>query len=330
MSRWTVAVGWVVLVGLAGQAHAELHCAEAVHDAGRLRGGVRLTHTFLLVNAGTGPVEVTRVRPGCGCLAPRLDRRTFAPGERGRLVLEVNTVTQPAGPNAWRVTIHYRAGPQEHELLLAVTAEVVREVFLQPASLLLSRETAAGHPFTLTEKRNRPLAIRFASVSSAHVRTRVSEPTRQPDGSWVRTVHLEVLPTCPVGRHEDVLHLRTNDETFADLEVPFTVLQQPRGVVTATPAEVQLHGTRSQGFPARIVLLSAAGDGTVRIAGVESDHPAIRCTFAPGPGPRATLRIQVEKEKLAGQTSQGQLRVHLAEPAGQTVTVPVRWELRND
>jgi hypothetical protein len=323
MSRRTFAVGWVVLVAVAGQARAELRCAAPGHHAGNVRGGALLSHAFTLVNDGPGPVEVTAVRPGCSCSQPRLDRRTFAPGEQAQLTLTVHTVTQASGPNAWRVVVHSTRAGRPHELALTLTAVVERVVFLSPASLLLSTQTTATHAFTLTEKRDKPLTVTAAAVASPHVRTRITAPRRQPDGTWARTIELEVLPTCPEGRHEDALHVRTDDPAFADLQAPFTVLKRPRGAVSAAPASVQLQGRPGQPLPARIVLLSGADDRPVRVECVEADSPAVRCTWAPGPGARATLRVVVDGAMLAGEAFQATLRVHLAEPAGVVVTVPV-------
>src|SRR4051812_38295167 len=88
-----------LLAGLASTARAELHCAQASVDAGEVRRGPVLPQRFTLVNAGPRPIEITDVKASCGCLQPRLSSRQLLSGGECTLDLEVNTLSQPAGPN---------------------------------------------------------------------------------------------------------------------------------------------------------------------------------------------------------------------------------------
>src|SRR5438874_1075692 len=107
-----------------------LHIAAPVLDAGEVRVGPPLVRRFAFVNAGTEPLTVTELKASCGCLTPTLPQRTYRPGERGEVALEVNTLSQPAGPN--------RCGDRTGEVVLELTAKLVREIDITPASLVLS------------------------------------------------------------------------------------------------------------------------------------------------------------------------------------------------
>src|SRR4051812_21737173 len=101
----------LVLAGLSAQAaRAELVCPAPVFQAEPLKSGKGLVHRFSLVNRGSQVVEVSEVKPGCGCLKAQIDRKTFAPGAVGVLTVEINTVTQAAGPNTWKVTVSSTQG----------------------------------------------------------------------------------------------------------------------------------------------------------------------------------------------------------------------------
>src|SRR5262249_25218092 len=99
-------------------ARADLHCPEPRIDLGEVKSGKPLAHRFAFTNRGTESVEITEIRPSCGCLKPRCDKGAYRPGESGTLLFEVNTLTQPAGPHSWRVLIRYRSGNREGELSL--------------------------------------------------------------------------------------------------------------------------------------------------------------------------------------------------------------------
>jgi hypothetical protein len=307
----------------AGAARAELVCSLPTHAAGEVRGGTALAHSFTLVNRGSAVIEITEVKPGCGCLRPTLERVRFAPGEQGALRIEVNTVTQPAGPNTWKATVRYREGGRDGELTLYVTARLTAEVHIRPASLVLHTATSLAHSFTLIERRPTPLELRSAASSSPHVRVSLTTPTQQ-DGAWVRTIKLEVLPSCPDGRHDSMLYLHTADSAYAELKVPFTIVKQTPGLVQASPAALHLTSLPGQALPSRIVLLGTADDQPVGVARIETSDPCIRCTWAAGPGPRATLRIQVERELRQEDRFEGSVRVHVHKPAPHVLTIPVR------
>jgi hypothetical protein len=137
-----------------------------------------------------------------------------------------------------------------------------------------------------------------------------------------------VLPDCPAGRHEALLHLLTNDPAYPELQVPLTVIKRPRLQVRATPESVALTAVGAAPLPARVVLIGSADDRPVAVERVEADDPAVQCRWAPGPGPRATLKVQVDRARLAGPVLQTAVHVHLSQPTPQTLTVPVTCTLK--
>src|SRR5271166_5076908 len=95
---------------------ADLRCDEKQFNVGEVKAGRPLSHRFTLINHGPENVDVTAVQPGCGCLQPHLAERHLRPGDTGVLVIDVNTLTSAAGPNAWRVQVFYSAGEKRCDL----------------------------------------------------------------------------------------------------------------------------------------------------------------------------------------------------------------------
>src|SRR5947207_10267145 len=106
-----------VLTALAadGQARADLRFDATAVNLGEIRAGVPLVSQFTFVNDDPGAVEVSEVRPGCGCLSARLEQRRFTAGQHGVIPLEIHTLGQAAGPHTWQLTIAYRDGDQVRE-----------------------------------------------------------------------------------------------------------------------------------------------------------------------------------------------------------------------
>jgi hypothetical protein len=306
---------------------AELECTRSVVDKGEVKSGLPLSHRFTICNRGPEAVEITDVRPSCGCLGPKLDKRGLQTGESAQLLLEVNTLTQPAGVNNWRVTLRYKSGEVEQELPLYISARIVTEITVEPPSLAIYTDTSISHEITVIDRRVEPLIVRAVSASSPHVRTHLGEVRRDDAGHWRRAIQVEVLDDCPEGTHAETLHICTSDPVYSELKVPFTIVKRARRLVSAAPSAVVLSESTEQPLPARIVLLSATDEGRVRIERVESDHPAVDCRWAQGPGQQATLKIRVDRKQISGDRLRAAVHVRLSQPA-ETITIPVHCRLR--
>ena len=308
----------VLLCG--GIARAELVCPAPEHFVPvEVRSGEPLRHRFEVRNAGSEVVEVSGLKPGCGCLRPRIDRTRIDPGESATVEVEVNTVTQGEGRNAWRVTVRYGQAGREAELALTLSAQVRQVVSISPATLVVHTGSGYTHTLTLTEKTAVPMDISGAETGSPQVRATLGKPGRVGD-AWQREIRLQILPTYPEGRHEEVLSL-TAQGSGLDLRFPFAVVKRSAGVVQAAPPAVRLQSAGPQALPARIVLLSRGDDRAVAVERVESDHPAIETTWIAGPDTRATLRVVVDRASIGPLPFRSKIRVHVRE-AG-VVEVPV-------
>jgi hypothetical protein len=296
---------------------ADLFCAERVVQAGEVKAGQLLARRFVFRNRGQQDVEIRDIHASCGCLKPRLDKRIYAVGEEGELQVEVNTLGQGAGPHSWGVRLTYQSAGQTGELSLLLAASLVVEVDAEPGVLtLLTEGGALAHPIYLTDRRARPLTVAGASSTSPHLQVRVGPPVTS-DGVTRWRLDLELSAACPDGRREEAIHIRTDDPDYRDVQIPLTVIKRSRGKVIASPAEVTLQGASQR------VLLSAAGDEPVLVDRIETDHPAIQCRWAPGPGPRATLRIFTDPDSMQSPPASSTVRVHLKGPTADTLVIPV-------
>jgi hypothetical protein len=313
----------LVLLSRPALLRAELECKSSVVDKGEVRSGLPLAHRFTIVNRGSEPLEVTDVKPSCGCLAPKLEKRGLQPGESTQLLLEINTLTQPAGINSWRVTLRYKSSPVEQELPLYISARIVTEITVEPPSLAIYTDTSISHEIVVIDRRTEPLIVRAVPTSSPHVRTRLGELHRDAAGHWRRAIQVEVLEDCPEGTHQETLRICTSDPLYSELTVPFTIVKRARRLVSAAPAAVVLSESAAQPLPSHVVLLSGADDREVHIERVESDHPAVACRWAQGPGHQATLKIRVDRKQIPGDRLRAAVHVHLSQPAAETIIIPV-------
>ncbi len=322
--KYSTIVGFVAFLSIpwvGGVARADLRCAEAVVSLGSVKAGQPLSRRFTLINAGHDEVQITAVQPSCGCLKPRLEERRLRPGDSAVLVLEVNTLTAPAGPNSWRVQTMYTAGGQLLEITVELRATVVSEITVQPAALVLQTESSLGSDIVLTDARSTPLTVTGVRTTAPFLRASVTEPRVDANGRRVQVVHVDAESGVPDGRHDEMLQIYSSDPDYKELRVPVTVVKQSRQSVVANPAEVSIQ-LGSGPVPARVVLLRAPGQA-VEVKQIECDDPAVRCTHARGPGDMSTLRVQIDRSKISADGLHTTLRVRLALPSVETLTIPV-------
>jgi hypothetical protein len=324
---WGVTL-WVG-VTLGGAARAELHFLEPSASAGTIQSGVSLVHRFRLVNQGDEPVEVTKLRPSCGCLKPRMKDRFVQPGAQAEIALEVNTLNQAPGDHTWTVQVEYHYGEEWYIETLRLTARIETEVSVQPAALTVFADQPVGHEVSLTDQRPHPLEIAEVRTSSPQLRGRVTSQFQDDLGHWVRKISLEVAAGYPEGRHDEVVDIITDDPDYGDLKVPVTVVKKSRQRLSAVPNQLTLRAAAAaRSVPSWVVLVRDSSNEPVVVEGVESSDSAFVCHWAAGPNNLATIRISVRREAITNGEAHGVVRVRVSKPVRETVTIPVTCVLK--
>jgi hypothetical protein len=323
-----VGVVLLALNAFGAHSHAQLQFSELTADAGEVRSGPVLSHRFAFVNSGAEPAEIIDLRTTCGCLTPQVPKRLYAPGEAGSLVLEVNTLTQPPGPHAWRVQVLYHSGTHEQEIPLQLNAQLITEVTVQPSALTISAEHAVSHELVLTDLRPKPLTVTAAKTTSPRLSAQMEEPSQDAQGHAVRRIHLAVGEDYPPGRYEEAMFLYTDDLAYRELKVPVTIVKRPKQAVSALPAQVDLAAAPGQPIPSRIVLIRGADDQGVQVERVTADDPAIHCQWVQGPNNAATVKVTIDRAQLRGTQLHSAVHVEVGKPAHETLTVPVTCSIQ--
>jgi hypothetical protein len=168
--------------------------------------------------------------------------------------------------------------------------------------------------------RTAPLNVLQVDSSSVSLKAELGPGSHDEQGHRTRSIILEVAADLPEGRHEELVHLYTDDPAYPDLKVPVTMIKRSAGRLSATPDAVSLSRAR----PSQIVLIRDARDQPVRIEGLHCDLPALTARWAPGPHNMATVRIQLDFRvgESAGATA---VKIRIGAPVKQTLTIPVAY-----
>lgn len=95
--------------------------------------GAQLKFTFPMKNIYKVPLEITNLRPGCGCLTANATKKVLQPGEEGSIEVVMNTRIF-SGPKT--VTLRVTVGPQYiSTATLTVTATARQDVVVNPGEI---------------------------------------------------------------------------------------------------------------------------------------------------------------------------------------------------
>jgi Protein of unknown function (DUF1573) len=317
------------LAATAGADPAPLVIDKPSVDLGELPANKPLVWAFQLKNAGSGSLTVTDVVGVCGCFRHRVESKVIKPGESTELTVAINLLTQPEGPNTWKMAVRYRTDtnpPATGEQVIQLAAKVRKDVSVEPVALMLSAEKEITGALTVIDRRGKPLTVTGVRLGLKDVRADV-KPAEDAKGLRTQKIELTVVDACPAGQYADEVCIDTDDPEYKELRIPLRVVKKAPAIgVQAVPGSVALRFAKDQATASSLVRLRDADDKEVVVEKAESDHPAIACKWAAGPGAMTTLRITVDlgKAKAAGVAV---VTVKLKGPAPETILIPVSWTL---
>jgi hypothetical protein len=302
-----------------------LRCPATVAAKGDVKGGPSLVHAFELTHHGTGTLTITKVEAACGCLRQSLTSGVLAPGETAKLTLEVNTLTQPDGPNRWQIAVGYKVEApgtpaQVGELLLQITATLSREVTVSPPQLGFSTTGTAKQVVSVKDSRGKPLTVLKATTTSPHLMAEVASHVAGKG----QEVTVMLSADAPNGHRDEAVVLTTDDPAYPELRVPVRVLKRAAGGVRVAPESISLRFAPGQTELSTLVQLRSADGKPIEIAAAESDLPGVAIKQSTGTGAVAVVRVTVE-ESASCQSGACKVRVKLSQPTAQEIVIPVAW-----
>ena len=185
----------------------------------------KIRQSFYFTNAGSEPVRITDLVPNCGCMKPEISSREIAPGQRGELILPVDTRNQPPGVREYTVAVRYE-DPKPREVTLTYRATLPeKKVTLEPRVLMVMGKIAAGDKDVVTiadhrpEKLSSPMKITSVQSSSSLFTAELSGQTTA-EGLVRTSISVTYGDHIPLGQHRGLITVQTDDSTYPVLQFP--------------------------------------------------------------------------------------------------------------
>ena len=303
---------------------------EPVIDAGTVPVGQPVEVVFTLRNLGGAPLEITQVRPACGCTVAEYDE-TIAPGGSGTVRAVVDTKSE-IGPNAKAVTV-YTNDPQNPRIQLTIKSDVRPFLIVDPGyarftsfvhgegdqsqSQLLWADDFEGLEVTGAQSPEPWIAVSYREATG-------SERSAEASGrQWRIDVVLD--QDAPVGPVADNVLVRTNHPRQKVVEIPVSGFIRPR--VAVTPPDVdfgRLDPSEEQQWG---ILVRNFGSAPLEIRGVDSSVAGIEVAVEPLEAGQQYKLVFTPTPGMAKGPFAGQVEVRTNLPQQPTIRVGLKGEV---
>ncbi len=300
---------------------------QKVIDFGPVAKGEKLNAVFEVRNTGQAPLEITQVRPTCGCTVASFDK-TIPPGGTGKINAEVDT-SAFLGPIS-KAIIVFTNDPQARNASIVVKADVKAFIEALPRSLLrlnvLQGEPASdkvvlvasdGSTFKVTsvEAPEGPYQIKFRELGQG-------ERLGNYSGSqW------EVVVTVPADAKDGMLNHKLTVKTDSPKapEVPLTVSGLVRPIIQVVPGEIAF-GTVPNDAPVgrSVVLINNRQGSELKIEKVEIGEPFTTEVVALQAGQRFQVAVTLPAGTAKGRTLKTTLKIATNDPTRSLIEIPVQ------
>jgi len=210
---------------------------ETVIDVGAVNKGERASYEFTIQNEGDQTLQITQVKPSCGCTVAEYDK-TVPPGGTGKITAVVDT-SNFKGAIAKSVKV-FTNDPINPQINLVIKAIIKTHVEIEPGYarfVAVHGEPNAKSVQRVWSKEKPDLRILDAKSPYPHVKVAYAEATvDEREGGvagsqWRVTVELDT--DAPVGPMADYIDVTTDHPERQTIRIPVSGFVRP--VLSVTP-----------------------------------------------------------------------------------------------
>ena len=294
----------------------KIACDAPVHDFGKMDNSQQVEHEYVLKNVGTTQLEISNVRPSCGCTVANISERSVAPGAETRVLTRLNLQGR-SGPQHKAIVVESN-DPQQPQFILTLQGEAVVAVNVMPDRVIFGQLSSASTPATqvqVTGPGEPPFKIVGIESSSTNV---LATFETAEEGKTYR-VNISGVAPFPEGQLNANVRVFTDHPARPVIDIP--VVAMVVGDIVVAPQELVIapSGDESQ---VRYVLIRTAQGQPFTITAVETPDPSITTQVLPF-GDNG-YRLQVDNLKASSGVAGKNITVRTDLASRPEVVIPIR------
>ncbi|BCW96852.1 MAG: DUF1573 domain-containing protein [Fimbriimonadales bacterium] len=237
------------------------------YDFGETTQGAVVKHAFIVKNMGDAPLELTSVRPSCGCVTPYFDK-VIEPGKEGKIEAELRT----AGFRGAQIkTIQVTSNdPDTPNLTLRLTTTIRVAIEVKPSEQIpvaLKTDAPTVQEVEVVSNTDEPLEVQEVRVNVPFARAEA----QKIDNKRAKVI-ITVSPDAPPGRNTILATVRTSSTAMPQVNI---ALNCEKGIIV-TPTTVFFGAINAATpLPVERVVTVSRGDKGFQVKKFEVDDPNV-------------------------------------------------------
>lgn len=217
--RSSLVAGIVLLTAFAAHATPKIAADKQIFDFGSIPQGKKLTHAFIIRNAGDAPLTIEQVTTSCGCTAAASSQRTLPPGATSEIKATFDSTNFRGSVHK---TVQVRSNdPKTPVYIFTLQGTVIEQIVVAPLQLNAGTVKAGGrHELTITLENHgdKVLNINAVKSPSPQIQATIKKSRLKPGEST--TIKVSISP-----RNEDrlvsgYLTISTDNPAKPEITVP--------------------------------------------------------------------------------------------------------------
>ena len=254
-----------------GLGPAKIFAEKPIHDFGEKWIGPALDHTFLIKNDGKSTLEISSVRPSCGCTIAGKYPKKIAPGETGEFPFKIQS-KKLRGKYEKSIKI-YSNDPDTPELQLKLKGVCKRYVDVVPTNAYFGKITTdepRENVLKITNNTEEPFEVSLSKAEDGKFKFELVETQKGKEYE----LHIKIEPPYAPGSLRGTTNLITSVEAQKEIRIgatariPERLEVQPPSIVIS-PARV-----KDRGY-SRPIRFTNYGSNPVKILSATADDEKI-------------------------------------------------------
>ena len=298
---------------------------ERVYDFGLVSREDLPHHRFIFSNTGQADLVISEVDSSCGCTAALLSAETIPPGGRGEIDVSFNPQGR-RGKQKQTVSVYSNA-ENEPIAQLTVKGTVMTAVDVSPDRILfgsVNNQQVTTKRIRVLDSGEGTLKITHIETSSPFLTTEIGPPRLGEVINYEVKVTLQ--PGVPVGKFQEILTIRTNNEFQPHLSV--SIEGNVLGPITVHPEHLFFGFVNRQELAQQDILLTKTDGADLKVLAVGHQSQFVSTEFVSVESGRR-IRIQVT---VSGNTPSGPfqdlLKIYTNDAEQSVIRVPLHALIR--
>lgn len=244
-------------------------------DFGRIPVGTIVKHVFIVSNTGTALLEISNVRPGCGCTMCGAWTHEIAPGQTGNIPVEFNS-SHFNGSVRKTVEVSSNARNQPRETL-ALMGTIWKPFDVRPPRVDIPVEAGStnggSYTVTIVSQSEKPADV-FEPVSS-NPSFSATLKTNKPGKEYQLLIH---AASAQSGHLSGAITLKTSLPSTPTISVPVSSFSRPP--VTVAPPQLMVSTVPGRSTTNRI-FITTSNPISLELSDPVCTDPRIKVTIQP-------------------------------------------------